>query len=643
MNPLNRLSMTQRLLVAVLIPLIVGFVVLGLLTFNQLNATVPKTIEDGSQRQVEARGDEVARWIEGYRMWLRGLASAQELRDANSPEELKAWLANQHLGDDAVELLFYADKTGSAATHDQQLLDVSGREYFQDIVINGIQDRVLTDPMLSLATGNPVAVIAEVAFNEQGERIGMMGISLTMEELSNIVSSLEMGAGSYGWVVDSSGMLVAHPAPAARMQINVTDADRHGYVGLDEHGRRFVRGEAGIGGILNLDGEPVTMIWNPIPGTPNWTAGVSVPDEIFTATTRELLASVALVMALVLAALVIVILLVARLQVQPIKTMVHRMKDIAQGEADLTQKLPVTSKDELGQLADAFNRFIESIRNLVGDISQTAQNLAANAQQVEGASRTLEGNMQNQQSEVDQIAAAMNELVATVEEVARHAQDASSAAQEGSDETSRGSDRVNEVVSAIHEQAHTIQSTAEEVERLQESGQEIGEVMEVIRAIAEQTNLLALNAAIEAARAGEAGRGFAVVADEVRTLAARTHESTEKIQTTVDQLLQRITTAVEAMQTSNARSSQTAEGARAAGDALELITQAIEKIEGMNIQIASATEQQSSTVEELNRNLERIVELSGTTGESTQQVANSGGQLNEVAQNLQQLVGRFKV
>lgn len=635
--------MTKRLLLAVLLPLIAGFILLAVLLTQQLNSSIPPLIEDASRRQVEARGDEVSRWLEGYRKWLGGIASAQELKTATDLESLVPWLKAQNLNDKAIESLFFAGMDGQTITHAGAKADLSGRGYFQDIVIRGTQDRILTNPVLSLLSGQPIAVIAEAVFDEQGNRKGLLGIALTMEELSNIVSSLEMGAGSYGWVVDGVGMLVAHPAPQARMKINVTDADRQGYQGLDQHGRRFIRGEAGMGGILNLDGDPVTMIWNPIAGTPNWTVGVSVPDDVFTATTRSLLTNVTLLILVVLAVLALVIGFVAQRQVRPIKDMAQRMQDIAEGDADLTQKLEVDRKDELGMLAQSFNEFIARVRQLVADIGQTAQVLASNAEKVEQSSLSMGNDMQHQQTEVDQIAAAMNQLAATVEEVAHHAQAASVAAQQGGEETESGSFRVGTVVESIQKQAITINQTAEEVEKLQASGEQIGEVMNVIRAIAEQTNLLALNAAIEAARAGEAGRGFAVVADEVRTLAARTHESTEQIQSTVDQLRQRITQAVDAMRNSNTHSNQTATDAEAAGTALTSITEAINNIKGMNLQIASATEEQSSTVDELSRNLERIVALSNTTSASANEVASSGTQLNQVARELQALVAQFKV
>lgn len=640
---LSKLSMVQRLLLVILTPIFLGFLILGWLITQQLNSSLPPLIENAASEQVQARGAEIARWLEGYQKWLRSLATAQELKNVTNLEDLVPWLALQRGKDEAVENLYFANLNGDAVIHNGVLANVGSRSYFNELVRKGSKQSLLTNPLISISSGNPIAVLGEVVKDAQGKRIGMLGIALTMNELSSIANNLEMGKGSYGWVVDGEGILVAHPSPNARMKINVTEGDKSGYTGLSELGKLFIQGKSGIGDILNLQQEPVTMVWHPIPNTPNWTVGVSVPKKVFTATTTSLLQKITLVILFVVIALALIIFIVARQQVLPIRSMAKRMHEIAKGEADLTQTLKINRQDELGELAKGFNQFVERIRELIQNIGNTAQQLSASANQVESSSHSMGKAMNNQQAEVDQIAVAMNELVATVEEVARHAQDASDAAQTGGTEAASGTEQVQAVIASIKEQAEVINETAIEIENLQESGKQIGEVMTVIRGVAEQTNLLALNAAIEAARAGEAGRGFAVVADEVRTLAARTHESTEQIQTTIDELLKHITRAVTAMHTSSEGSQRTVANAENAGQALVSINQAIDNIEGMNIQIASATQQQSSTVDELNRNLERIVELSSSTSHSSHEVANSGTQLSQLAAELQKLVGRFKV
>ena len=642
---LTTLSMMQRLLLAILSPIILGFVVLGGLIALQLNETIPPLIENGASKQAEARASEISHWLAGYHKWINALSTAQELQSLEDEDltSLTPWLAKHKGNDAAIDSLFFTRLDGLSILDTGQTTSIASRDYFQDLVIKKTASHVLSNPVISNGTGNQVAVVAQVVNNAQGETIGLIGLTLSMEELSNIANSLEMGEGSYGWVVDGTGLIVAHPSPKARMKTNVTTGDKDGYTGINVVGERILKSQPGIGHILNIQGEPVTMIWHPIPKTPNWTVGVSVPELVFTGDTTLLLTNVTIVIFLVLTVLTLIIIFIARQQIRPIKRMAQRMHDIAEGEADLTQQLTLDRQDELGELAQSFNLFIERIRELVSTIGQTIGELTNNAHDVENNSQSMGRAMQNQQSEIDMIAVAMNELVATVDEVARHAQEASETAQTGGQETNAGTRQVTQVIQAIKHQSNIIQKTADEVERLQRSGQQISDVMGVIRSIAEQTNLLALNAAIEAARAGEAGRGFAVVADEVRTLAARTHESTQQIEQTVTELLERITAAVTAMHSSNESTNATVINAEEAGQALVGITQAIENIENMNFQIASATEEQSSTVDELNRNLERIVDLSNTTNQTSQEMTISGTQLSQVAQELHNLIRRFKV
>lgn len=300
-------------------------------------------------------------------------------------------------------------------------------------------------------------------------------------------------------------------------------------------------------------------------------------------------------------------------------------------------------RDEIGQLAIAIRQMKEGLHTLVNEITSSISQLSAAVEEVSAIAEQSAHGMQQQQSEVSQLATAMNQMHSTVQEVSRNTTEAASAAQVASESSGSGSKVVQDAISSIERVAHDIEHSGHVVQQLEQDSSSISMVLDVIRNIADQTNLLALNAAIEAARAGEQGRGFAVVADEVRTLAQRTQDSTAEINKIIDMLQSRAAEAGHAMQLSRQQMHASVEQARHAGSTIEQINHAVVRISDMNTQIASATEEQNSVTEELNRSIVNIHNASDEVAQGANQTAQACGELSLLATHLQQMVTRFSL
>ncbi|MFQ1788056.1 methyl-accepting chemotaxis protein [Aeromonas veronii] len=348
------------------------------------------------------------------------------------------------------------------------------------------------------------------------------------------------------------------------------------------------------------------------------------------------------VVALTLLFVVIVAWLLIRQIRNPVMTLLEQTRQVAAGNLTSQLDMKQFSHDELGKLAQGFNEMQSNLRMLVNEVSGSVVQLGAAAEEISAVAQQSANNMGAQQHELNQLATAMNEMQATIQEVARNTNDAASAATSASDTAAQGSETVNDSIGRIEKVATAIEETALVIRQLGDDSRNIGMVLEVIQGIAEQTNLLALNAAIEAARAGEQGRGFAVVADEVRTLAKRTQDSTSQINHIISELQQRANEAGVTMQQSQDMMSETVHTAREAGASIAEISSSVNSISHMNIQIATATEEQGAVSEELNRNVVNISNASEEVATGAKQMAQACNDLNLLATQLQEVVRKFR-
>ncbi|QDU33686.1 Methyl-accepting chemotaxis protein PctC [Poriferisphaera corsica] len=364
-------------------------------------------------------------------------------------------------------------------------------------------------------------------------------------------------------------------------------------------------------------------------------------DSVKTVQWANTLNIIGLIAASVIAMLIAFV--ITRGIVKPIESIVDRIKDIAQGEGDLTKRVEVDSKDEIGELARWFNTFVEKVRGIVSEVSDATGDVAATSTEIAASAEEMAQGMQEQRDQVTQVSTAVEEMSSSVIEVAQKAADANRLAEEANRTADEGGSVVQDTVQGINEIATVVSESSVAVGELREQGEKIGQIVEVINDVADQTNLLALNAAIEAARAGEHGRGFAVVADEVRKLADRTTKATDDISNMIQTIQEGTNSAVERMNSGDEIATRGVELAQRAGQSLDQIVEGSGQVTAMVQNIAAAAEEQSAASEQISNNISSISAVIQQSAEGANQASQAALTLSEKSERLQSIVGQFKI
>ncbi|GJC03958.1 methyl-accepting chemotaxis protein [Aeromonas hydrophila] len=628
------LSLRGKLLATSLGVVLLMASLLGIVAFHTLKSRTMSAIQSEAVNYGHAYSVAIGDWMADRKNTVHALVN---LIADNPQAELVPHLKQAYTSG-GFGLTYFGSTQGVMTRQDPSLntgnYDPRERPWYQDAVKAG--QLIVTAPYVSVTMQKLVVTLSEPVLH-QGELVGAVGANLALDKLIDEVLAMQVQGEGYAMLLDSSGLIVGHPNKAlALKQIGELSPDLSAAT-FQQWGRENNELHA-----ATLDGRDVLLAVQPVAGT-DWLLAMVMYRDVLEAPLASLLwqlVGLTLVLMLVFSALLTAMFKYLFADLGRVAGALH---DIAHGEGDLTVHINTRSKDEVGQLAESFNQFVARLHGIVSRLRDVTVELAAQSRAQAAGAQSRSQRVRQQQDEIVMVATAVTEMASATQEIAGNAEFAATTSGDAVKLAVAGQSQVGQSQRSITGLADEVADASQIIVELDAHAQKISGILATISGIAEQTNLLALNAAIEAARAGEQGRGFAVVADEVRVLSRRTHDSTDEIQQMIETLQQTTRRAVSGMETSRQLAGTSVEDAESANLSLGQINEAIGAISDMATQIAAAAEEQTSVTSEISRNTENIRHVSQELAEQANQEAAQAAELKGLTERLEQEIGRFRL
>ncbi|MEZ9857624.1 methyl-accepting chemotaxis protein [Vibrio splendidus] len=626
-----KLTLKQKLIGASLSAVVVMATALTWLSANQLFEQTRNGVYLRAESVSEAASEGIKNWID-----IRtDIASA--FNDFSREDDVVPFLKQARVAGGFDDIFLGTPEGGMYRSHPERNragYDPRQRPWYQEA--NAAGKQIITTAYQDAITKALLVTIAEPV-RHNGKLVGVVGADVLIDQLVNDVISLDVGDNANAMLIDASdGTFLAHPDSALSLK-PVSQLSNDISMPIIENAVR-----TGSIEIIKERGAEKLLYFTKVPNT-NWIFAVQMDKATEEANHSTLLTQ--LITTAVIITLIVIVLVswLVSFLFRDLNRVSAALEEIASGEGDLTQRLEPKSDDEIGKLAENFNRFVGNMHTMVIKLSEVSAALGNQARQTASQAEERSARIQMQQDEINMVATAVNEMAAATQEIAGNADHTAQSSSEAVGACEHGTGQVTQTQSSIQNLAQEVQIATNVILELEEHGNSINAILSNIQGIAEQTNLLALNAAIEAARAGEQGRGFAVVADEVRVLSQRTHGSTQEIQQTIELLQGTTGKAVSIMNDSRSLAETSVDDANSAAASLTQIHAAVERISDMATQIASAAEEQASVTSEITRNTEGIRDVSNELADEAHQAAEQAAQLSELSHELESEISRFKL